>query len=170
MGDVNGFFDINAGKHINKDMGLDGKKLHSIGAYGSAVANQSSKGSGSGGSGGDTSGNSSIIDPSSIHAEGQIQLSNGTIDAGIASAQLSGTQNGDNQVSFAGREGVLAVEFARFITSSLSINTDALQVETDSASVSDGSLVMQADKQELDGSIGNITVEGVEGTMNNSKS
>ena len=161
MGDVNGFFDINAGKHINKAVGLDGKKIHSIGSYGSAIANQPKTNSNDG---------PGFVDASSIHAEGQIQLSNGTIDAGSASMELAGTQSGDNQVAFSGREGVVAVEFARFITSSLSINTDAVQVEADSASVSEGSLSLQADKQELNGSIGNVTVEGVEGTMNNSKS
>ena len=88
MGDVNGFFDINAGKYLNKEMGLDGKNLHSIGDYASAVANQPSEESTGESSQNDSQG---IVNPSSIHAEGQIQLSNGTIDAGSASMQLAGT-------------------------------------------------------------------------------
>ena len=160
MGDVNGFFDVNASKHVNKGMGLDGKKLHSIGTYGNAMSQQSSSGDS-----GSSSAGPGIIDTSTVHAQGNVQLSNGTIDAGIASADLAGTQSGDNQVSFSGQEGVLAVEFARFITSSLSINTDTVQMESDSASVSGGSLSIQADKKELDGTIGNVTIEGVDGAV-----
>jgi hypothetical protein len=173
MGDINGFFDVNAGKSINKNMGLGGKELHSIGAYANAVGNKNSASSSNGGassSSGSTSPDSKspdIVDSSSIRASGQVQLSNGTIDAGSTSAKLAGTKSGDNEVSFAAEGGVLAVEFARFITSSLSINTDTVQMKSDSASVSGGSLTMQADKKELDGDIDNIQVEGVNGTMRN---
>ena len=158
MGDVNGFFDMNVSKSINKGMGLDGKKLHSIGEYGAAIANKPSSGN--------TSSSASPIDASSIKANGNIQLSNGSIDAGAASAQLSGTEKGDNNASFSLDKGNLALEFARFLTSSLSIKTDTLNMESDSASVSGGSLSIQPDKKKLDGTIGNIQVEGVQAQFN----
>ena len=172
MGDINGFFDLNVSKHINGAMGLDGKELHSIGDYANSFANpQNASSSSSSSSSSDSSSDSySPVDLSSLSANGNIQLSNGQLDAGIASANLAGTQAGDNQVSFASEKGTLAAEFARFITSSISINTDTVNMSAESGSISEGSVTMQADKQELDGTIGNIQIEGIDGSLKNTSS
>ena len=92
-------------------------------------------------------------------------MGNGTIDGGSVAATLDAQEAGDNQVSFAAGSNELAVAFARFISSSLSLQGDQFSAQTGEASVSEGVVSVDPRTQHAEGSIGQVQVESLQGSV-----
>ncbi len=155
MAAVNGWFDINASERANDATGLDGKELHSIADYASAVANMPPS---------ENSDSSSIgnpIDLNSMQANGHVGLSDGRIDAGDASVTLAGASQGANQMAFEANANRISMAFAQLLSSSLAIKTDQGQVQTGEASIEGGEVDLKPNDMTASGSIERVSIDSV---------
>ena len=153
MADVNGWFDINAGKRANKEMGLQGKELHSLGAYGNAVANapQSKSENAIG----------NPIDLSTAKVDGNVALSDGLLDAGGISGQLSGANEGANQIDFNTNANRISLAFAKLLSTSLAVSTDQGNATAGTAAIEKGDISLEPTDGTASGSVERVSVEGI---------
>ena len=154
MADVNGWFDINASEKANGALGLKGKDLHSIDDYVTAATNIPS-------SGDSQSAMGNPIDMNSIRANGNLSLSDGQIDAGGASVQLAGANQGANQLAFQANASRISMAFAQLLSSSLAINTDQGNVHTGKTSIEGGEVALRPNKSTATGSVNRVSIESV---------
>lgn len=130
---VSGFFDLNASKHINGALGMRGNDLHSVAAYGDAIARQ--QGAPSTGSSGP-----SPLDTNSLRVQGQVGLSSGRIDTGSAQVDLDSRRAGSNTVRVNSAGGQSHVSVDRLIAAAIQVSEGGVQaaasgVEVDAARV-----------------------------------
>jgi hypothetical protein len=117
--DVNGWFDQDLAPKVNDSLGLQGDRLHSVSAMGTAAARQQ---------GGGSSDGPGLVDTDSLQLQGDASFNAGTLDAGQAgSLTLDQRQSADqNKVSFSsdGRGQVVA-GVADLLSRGFSTSTDA---------------------------------------------
>ena len=158
MADVNGWFDVNAGKSINKSLGLEGKDLHSLGTYGQKIASKPPSNESS-------SDGPNLVDMSQLQASGSVGLSDGQIDAGAAQVTLDQSKDGDNVAHFEATPEAISAHFARFVASALSFNMGGTEASSKNAAVSGGTVTIMPDSQIATGGIQAVTVESIKGKM-----
>jgi hypothetical protein len=162
-GDVSGWFDPNLSKGINEGMGLRGDRLHGIDDYGRAAAAQMRRPAApSRPSNPSQPGIAEAIDANAAQVQARASLSAGTLDAGVARAELAsgpGANTFDVRKS-GGNE--LVVSFAQFLASALSLNVGGQQVQAGASSVSDAQLsVGGSQRNRVTGTVGAVRVEDV---------
>lgn len=150
--DVRGWFDMGISENINDSVGLDGKKLHSIGDYASAVAKMPA-----------SEGNSmdNPVDLSTLRAKGNASLSNGTVSAGDASLTLAGASNGSNQMNFEATSNQIAMRFAQLLASSFQLNTSMGKGETGEIAIDNGSFTVNPQQGTARGLVDAVSVSDI---------
>ncbi len=138
--DVNGWFDQDVGGMLNKELGLQGKGIHSVGTMGDAAARKMGQpGASSGGSG---------VAVDDLRVSGSASLRGGTLDAGQAgSVTLADAQRaGQNEARFStdGRGRVVA-GVADLLTRGFTANTDAGRVAGGDARVTGAEVIAGPD-------------------------
>ena len=152
MADVRGWFDMGISRDINKNMGLDGKQLHSIGDYAGAISNLPE-------SEGPTD---NPLDLNTLSATGNASLSDGTVSAGDASFTLAGASEGKNQMSFEATNQHIAMKFAQLLASSFQLNTTLGSGQTGEVAVDNGSFTVNPQKGTARGLIDGVSVSDVQ--------
>lgn len=137
--DVNGWFDQDLAPKVNDSLGLEGDRLHSVGAMGTAAASQQ---------GGGSSGGPGLIDTESVQFQGDASFNAGTLDAGQAgSITLDERQSADqNKVNFsADGRGQVVAGVADLLTRGFSTRTDAGSLSGGATRVQDARVQTGAD-------------------------
>ena len=150
--DVRGWFDMGISGDINKQMGLDGKGLHSIGDYATAISKMPASESSS----------DNPIDMSTLRASGDASLSDGTVSAGDASLTLAGASQGKNQMSFEATNNQIAMKFAQLLASSFQLNTALGSGQTGEVAVDNGSFTVNPQKGTARGLVDGVSVSDVQ--------
>lgn len=153
MADVRGWFDMGVSQGINKEMGLEGKNLHSIGDYATAISNLPEN---------DSPSTDNPIDLSTLRATGNASLSDGTVSAGDASLTLAGASEGKNQMSFEATNQHIAMKFAQLLASSFQLNTAIGSGQTGDVAVDNGSFTVNPQKGTARGLIDGVSVSDVQ--------
>ncbi|MBM75197.1 MAG: hypothetical protein CMK59_07335 [Proteobacteria bacterium] len=157
-GDINGWFDMNISKEINKATGVKAdKKLHSIAEYASGIANTPPS----------EKDGPEIVDATTFKTSGNMSLSDGLVDTGLVQANLNRSDKQDNTANFKTTPQGIVAEFARFIASSLSLNTGAAQAQTGVASMNEAEVNFEPGTGNTTGTIGSVNVEKIKGKLNN---
>lgn len=150
--DVNNWFDMGISQNINSSMGLNGKKLHSLGTYAEAIGNMPESNGQS---------MSNPLDISTLRAEGTASLSDGVVSAGDASLSLAGQNSGNNQMSFTATQNQIAMKFAQLLASSFQLKTEQGTGTTGAIKLDDTSLTVNPQQGTARGLIDSVSVSDI---------
>ncbi len=151
--DVRGWFDMGISENINDTVGLDGNRLHSLGDYAQAVSNMPESSS--------ENTMENPVDFTTLRAQGNASLSDGTISAGDANLTLDGASKGSNQMEFEATHQQIAMKFAQLLASSFQLNTALGQGQTGEVAVDNGSFTVNPQKGTARGLVDSVSVSDI---------